>query len=609
MSKNSKILSAFLISMSLLASCQSNGEVAKTTAETTSETTTETSTETTTEAKTETTTQTTSESTAETTTETTSESTAETTVKTTTEAKTETTTQTTEITAEKTGGNSDMIINIDLTSAKTEISPYIYGINDFENDCVSATALRQGGNRYTGYNWENNFSNAGSDWQHYSDSYLVRNLSDELKNTAGACAINLSDKAKKLGGAYTITTIPMAGKVSADGDGAVTDDSADRWKIVKSTKGSEFSLTPDTSDDYVYVDEYINYLVETLGDSTSENGINGYNLDNEPSLWSGTHPYIHKEKAGIDEIVELGIEYASAIKSVDPNAEIFGPALFGVGAYNKFNNDEWNSYKSKYPNFISYYLDEMNKAEASQGKRLLDVIDLHYYSEARGDCRVTECKDISHTACNEARMQAPRSLFKEGYYESSWIGDWVKNMLPIIPTVREAIDKYYPGTKISFSEYNFGGPNHISGTIAEVDALGAFAENEVYTAMLWPLGDDFPYIASGINLYTNYDGKGSSFGDNLVKSESSDEKIVSTYASINGNSEDKVTLALTNKSDKPELTTISVNSQDENYSKATIYGVVDGNSDIVKLKTISGIKNNSFDYEIPAYSALQIVIE
>ena len=60
----------------------------------------------------------------------------------------------------------NMNINVDMSGKRKEISPYIYGINqyghqdDYKN--ISVNAVRQGGNRMVAYNWENNASNAGS---------------------------------------------------------------------------------------------------------------------------------------------------------------------------------------------------------------------------------------------------------------------------------------------------------------------------------------------------------------------------------------------------------------------------------------------------------------
>ena len=77
-----------------------------------------------------------------------------------------------------------MNINIDLSAEKKAISPHIYGINQYGNDLskVTATSVRQGGNRMTAYNWENNASNAGSDWKYSSDNNLSN--SDEPADCA-----------------------------------------------------------------------------------------------------------------------------------------------------------------------------------------------------------------------------------------------------------------------------------------------------------------------------------------------------------------------------------------------------------------------------------------
>ena len=104
-----------------------------------------------------------------------------------------TTTLTAQIPAAYAANSYKMNINIDLGADKKEISPYIYGINQYGIDVnkVSATAYRQGGNRMTAYNWENNASNAGSDWKHSSDN----NLSNS--NEPADCVKVLSEVAAK----------------------------------------------------------------------------------------------------------------------------------------------------------------------------------------------------------------------------------------------------------------------------------------------------------------------------------------------------------------------------------------------------------------------------
>lgn len=511
-------------------------------------------------------------------------------------------------------GSYDVDITVNTDGYRKAISPHIYGVNSMFREAdylyyADANSARQGGNRFSGYNWETNFSNAGRDWEHSSDQYLV-DFNKELLAVPGAPALGFAREAAELEVPYKITTIQMAGYVAADDDGSVTEDQiapSDRWIEVKARKGAEFSLTPDTTDGVVYMDEYVNYLVEHLGDAAAATGYQAYNLDNEPSLWDATHARMHPEPVTCEEIVSKSIEYASAIKDVDPLAEIFGLALYGVGAYYNFSDaPDWEEHADEYDWFVSYYLDEMAKAEQVHGRRLIDVIDLHYYSEAKGQCRVTECEDYTHTDCIAARMQSTRTLWDPMYMETSWIADNFPKFLPIFPSVQESIDTYYPGTKIALTEYNFGGGNHISGAVAEADALGVFAANGVYCANLWAINSSYEYQLSAIDLYTNYDGNGSAFGDTLVSSETSDLENATVYASIQGADESRLTMVLTNKNQTDvQKTTITLNSGAA-YSSAKVYGITGDSSEIQLLQTIQNIENNRFSLEIPAMTVVQI---
>lgn len=507
-------------------------------------------------------------------------------------------------------------ITIDLNAEKYLISPYIYGINDNDGfDGVTATAIRQGGNRYTAYNWENNFSNAGADWHHYSDTYL------SSSSVPADMANRLIAKANSGNIPYRIVTLQMAGFVSADKNGAVTEAEtapSNRWTPVQFAKGSNFSFTPDLNDGVVYMDEYVNHLVQKYGNAASSTGINGYSLDNEPALWAGTHPRVFPQKLTVAELLNRSIALSKAVKEIDPSSEIFGPALYGFGAYvNLQSAPDWNTIKALngYSWFLDAYLDEMRKAETANGKRLLDVLDVHYYSEARGLCRVTECEDLSHTECHIARMQAPRTLWEKRYYENSWIADWNQAFLPILPRIKKSIDDYYPETKLAITEYGFGGNTHISGAVAQADALGIFGRDGVYLAALWhSQNNSFPNAA--INLFTNYDGKGSSFGNTGIKADvkvedrSSDkinrDELCSVYASLN--SENKLTMIVTNKSalNNQEITVDIDNGN--SYKQVVPYMISKEGAFIKKANPIS-IQNGSFIFIMPAMSVVLFAVE
>src|SRR5215211_9186792 len=98
---------------------------------------------------------------------------------------------------------------IDPTLSVHPISRYIYGVNQsLSGAYANATFERSGGNRWTAYNWENNASNAGSDYLFQNDNYLGGG------NTPGGAVIpTITDAANHNAGA--LITIPMAGYVSA----------------------------------------------------------------------------------------------------------------------------------------------------------------------------------------------------------------------------------------------------------------------------------------------------------------------------------------------------------------------------------------------------------
>jgi hypothetical protein len=94
----------------------------------------------------------------------------------------------------------------------------------------------------------------------------------------------------------------------------------------------------------------------------------------------------------------------------------------------------------------------MKTAEQTAGKRVLDVLDIHWYSEAEGGgVRITADNDTA--AVVAVRVQAPRSLWDPTYDEGSWITQpWFRNgAVALIPWLRDKIAARYPGTKIAIT--------------------------------------------------------------------------------------------------------------------------------------------------------------
>ncbi len=431
----------------------------------------------------------------------------------------------------------DVSVTIDTGADVMPISPYVYGSNGHGGDReANVTAMRWGGNRTTGYNWETNYSSAGNDWQHSSDDYLLRGVPEARWRVPGIVVGLFHERAVELGAADLIT-LQMAGYVAADNKGPVSEQEAapsPRWHRAEFRKGAPFSLDPDTTDDVVYVDELVNSLVSKYG-RAADGGVKMYSLDNEPALWSNTHARIHLAPVSCDELVARSVELSRAVKDVDPMALIVGGAFYGWSAYATLQASPqqtgWDKYADQYGNwFLNFYLDRMRQAEQQYGRRLLDVLDIHWYPEARADnTRITTDRGAASDAMTRARIQAPRSLWDETYREDSWIAR-VGHPIRLLPRMEESIDRYYPGTKLCIGEFDYGGSRDISGAIAQADFLGICGERGVFMTNHW--GSLRGYTLAAYQVYRNYDGRNSTFGETSVRAETSNAEDSSVHASL-----------------------------------------------------------------------------
>lgn len=478
------------------------------------------------------------------------------------------------------------------------ISPLIYGTNnmkDFTNhDDDPSTTVRLGGNRMTGYNWENNASNAGSDWHQHSDNFFIGQIDNAVEDIPGsvvtAFVSGCQNRDKK-----PLITIPACYKVAADTDGTVAEGDESRWQVNLPFKGSQFNLTPDFSDGTVYADELVNKIVSSCGKGHL------YAIDNEPDLWEETHPLISRTHISCKDFIQRSIDFSKAIKSIDDQASIFGFVSFGFSGFLSFHEaPDWKTEGADYPWFIDYYLDKMSKAEKDNGKRLVDVLDLHWYPECKGDKRIIEA-GANSSSDRKVRLQAYRTLWDPSYKENSWIAQDYGHLLPLIPRVKESIDQYYPGTKLAFTEFQYGGYDDITGAISLADVLGTFAKYDVWAAYHW--GNPGKYGLAAYNLYCNYDGHHSKFGDTAVESSVSDWENTSIYSSLKG---DELHLIITNKYET-DLIAADINIAGKNkYSKAKVYQVCDSSE--VEAKGEVAVKDNLLSLPLPPMSIMHVIL-
>ena len=453
-------------------------------------------------------------------------------------------------------GGTPVLIQVDIAKPIGAISPFIYGSNedDWANPVRHLTIGRQGGNRMTAYNWENNASNAGSDYQNQSDDYLIKsNVPGEYPRRAVATA-----QAAK---ASFLVTIPMAGYVAADknGDGDVNKTPnylTVRFRQSVPAKRAPFTYPPNLKDKRVYQDEFVWWLEKQFPRRKPGSNI-WYSLDNEPDLWSSTHSRIHPNKLTYSEIIEKSVAMGKAIRAVAPETLIFGPASYGWGGYVNLQGAPDAGGRD----FLESYLAGVKTAEQKSGKRIVDVLDLHWYPEVYGDGkRIVE--QLASPGIAKARMQATRSLWDATFVEDSWITKSLGNKpINLIPRIKAKISKSKPGTKLAFTEYQYGGGNDISGAIAEADALGIFGREGVFAAALWPLNGDSAFVHAAFDAFRNYDGRRSTFGDIALPVKNPDQANLGFYASKFSGVPNKLVFVITNQLGKTRSCALKLNGQ------------------------------------------------
>lgn len=496
-----------------------------------------------------------------------------------------------------------LAINLNQTSP---ISPLIYGTNEWLSGATSQTFdfYRMGGNRYSAYNWEINSSNAGTDWQNSSDRYLSSASGDDPSlNTMPGQHVKEGIVRARARGAATLITVPMLDHVVADADGSVSGTAAtdpSRWVANSITKPGALSLQPDLNDGAVYQEEFVNFIQNNFPDAQTSSRPVLYSLDNEPALWPTTHPLPHPAQTTYAELMARTTDAASMIKSRVPQATVFGPVLYGFGAYTNLQDAP----DANGRDFLDYYLSSLQQYENLSGTRLVDVLDLHWYPEAYGGgVRITDTGSNPSSALIEARLQAPRSLWDPTYREDSWIADWYfYGPVSLLPWLNGKIDSQYPGTKIAFTEYNYGGGGHISGGLAQADVLGVFGRAGVYAASLWPMGTNTSYQVGAFRLFRDYDGLGGQVGDLAVPVDVPDDSAASVYAFKDSQDSGAFHIIAINKTASALDFTFDL-PDGSGFSQARGFRMHAGTPNPAQVGTTALTTGQTLNVSLPAYSA------
>jgi hypothetical protein len=524
--------------------------------------------------------------------------------------------------ATATPANAAPNVTITINPAITHpISPYIYGMNFYNGITGAPPQLafdRDGGNRWTAYNWETNASNAGSDYLYENDNYLS-------SSNVPAEAVRSFIAADQSNGMASLVTLQLQGYVSADESGPVAQPfpNLSRFKQViykKSTKdATPFTLTPPTTDAYVYMDEFAWALDQKfLGQGifgASPTHPTFISLDNEPDLWNSTHAEVQgSTNISSSNFIANTATLTEALKDQFSNVVLFGPVNYGFEGIYSWQGDPTLSPTPNGANwFADKYLAGIKTASTAYGKPVVDVYDFHWYSEATdGTTRVINMTGSTLTDTQvQAIVQSPRSLWDPTFTENSWITGVLGGPINILSRLQSKIAANNPGMKISITEYENGGFNHIAGTIAQADNLGIFGSEGLFAANFWPPNGTYSYTLAGFRAYRDFDGAGSNFGDTSLQSISTDVASVVVYASTDSAAPGRVVFVAINRSNAQKVTALTGQALS---GTAHLYQMTaasaQGQSPVqpVSIGTMS-VSGSSLTITLPAYSVTTIDVQ
>jgi hypothetical protein len=487
-------------------------------------------------------------------------------------------------------------LSVNISSERHPINAQVYGIANYGLDAtyakeISVPNIRWGGDGTTRYNWEVDSSNAGFDWYFMGGSGTAN-------PTPGASADQMIRTYQPANALITIPIIPFVNKSAA-------------WScsFPVSIYGAQQSTNPyvhpngdncgnsiasngtQLVDNNIYANHidnstglqkgWLQHLVGTFGPA-SQGGVLFYQLDNEPAGWSNTHRDVLPNGADYPTITQLGEQYAAAVKQVDSSAMVLGPSDFTLGG--------WVGDTTKQGGLLAgqYYLQQMAAYQATNGTRILDYFDEHYYF------------DVSSPT---AQLASTRTLWDPTFNGGTWVEQYVFNgPMQLLPRFKGWVSQYYPGTKISLSEYSIdSGSKSVVDAVAEMDVLGIFGREQLDFANMWSAPAPTDPIAYAFRMYRNYDGSGGQYGDTWVAATSSDQSQLSVYAAQR-TSDSVVTILILNKTSAPISTTLALTGTTL-PTTASVYSYSSANLQKIISGTKAPIDDGAITSSFPGYSA------
>ncbi len=515
-------------------------------------------------------------------------------------------------------------VSVDANVNRLAINPNIYGVAygaAADMQALNAPLNRWGGDSTSRYNWQIDAHSAGNDW--YFETY-----SDGSGTPSGSADAYVATTRSANNGAEPLFTIPMIdylANLGADrstlegfsvkkyGAQTATDPyNSDAGNGVSSATGKDITgnnpLDTGVANTTAIQQAWLEHFVSTFGSASTTTGIKYYILDNEPSLWYSTHRDVHPNPATYQEMYDKIVAYASTIRSVDPAAKIVGPEEWSWWAmyYSGFDQANGLGATSDYAThgntyYYPWLLQQLYAYKQSTGTSLLDVLTVHCYNA------IPDGSDDSLSG-QQTRNQETRILWDPAFQDPSWYGDIGINgrVLNWIPTIKAMVSQYYPGLETGCTEYNWGDEPNLNGATTQADVLGIHGREGFDLATRWtvPANPSPTYLA--MEMYRNYDGNLSTFGDTSVSDTVANPDNLSSFAAVRS-SDGALTVMVINKQQGSTPVTVSL-ANFATTGTAHTWQISSASQTAIAQLADASVANNAIFITVPSQSITLFVI-
>lgn len=444
-------------------------------------------------------------------------------------------------------------LQIDCTKPVRKISPAIYGVTFIPNKAGSdqhvwrsnPTARAFGTPAASRYNWQ-----LGNAWNSANEAYFTNS------NLTGIADYSWQDflDGNRQHMVSSAITVPMLGWVAKDtqsysypvsvfGPQRSTPGSNPNAGNGFKPNGQAITGADPKSTSVPSNPQSIAQWVSAIRQHNDKNKVTSaplYYLDYEPMQWHTRHRDVHPEPVTYDELWTRTVTYAEAIHEADPRASIAGPASAGWLDYfysakdilDKTAKIDRQEHGDK--PLLAWYLRQLAQYEKKNGRRLIDMLDVHFFPAVDG----IYFHERNDPATAAARIRSTRSLWDPTYRDDDGVGDTIR----LLPRLKALIAESKANVEVSIGAYNFGGEQHISGGLAQAEALGRFAQEGVSTAFYSGAISDQSPVYYAFKSFRNFDGQGATFQNFSIATASS--KNTSVFASKNETGDHLVAIAL-----------------------------------------------------------------